>query len=250
MNITKLTSSTAPLIGIHGMPGLGKTTLASKFRTPLLFAYEKGLPSGVSMDAVEGVEVFEQTMAALGEIWKNGPADHGTLVFDSLSRLEFAVHAAVCREHRLESIESASYGKGYTFATERWNTFGRALTKIRDKHNVPIVLICHSAIERVDDPRAPSFTSYQFDLHKRARSLIMGLCDAVLFLSEDLRTVTDGAGFNERVRGASDGKRYLFTEGKPSYAAKNRYGLPPKIPCGLDFDITTLTKYWQKEESE
>jgi hypothetical protein len=245
VNITRLTSCTAPLIGIHGGPGIGKTTLASKFPRPLLFPYERGLPAGVVMDAVEGAETFDGTMAVLGEIWKAGPGDHDILVFDTLGRLESAVHDSVCHDHGFAGIEIAPYGKGYIFALEKWQRLGRALVAIRDRHNVTVILIAHSVVERIDDPRAPSFTSYQFDLHRRARSYVMGLCDAVFFLSEDLRTINEGTGFNERVRGASDGKRYLFCEGKPSFAAKNRYGLPPKIPCATDFDIATVTTFWK-----
>jgi hypothetical protein len=119
-----------------------------------------------------------------------------------------------------------------------------AITAIRDKHGVAIVMICHTMIERVDDPRAPTYTSYQPKLHKRARALVMDACDIVGFLAEDLRTITDDGGFRERTRAAAGGGRYLFVEGRPAFAAKNRYGMPEKIQIPLDLNISELTKYW------
>jgi hypothetical protein len=38
----------------------------------------------------------------------------------------------------------------------------------------------------------------------------------------------------------------LFVEGTPAYVAKNRYGMPPKIPVPADFDISELTKFWSQ----
>jgi hypothetical protein len=103
------------------------------------------------------------------------------------------------------------------------------------------VMTCHAAIERVDDPRAPSFTQFAPKLHKRARALVVDACDGVFFLDHDLRTVVDG---NERIRASAGSTRYLFTEGAPSFVAKNRWGLPVKIPVPIDFDFGQLAQYW------
>jgi hypothetical protein len=74
----------------------------------------------------------------------------------------------------------------------------------------------------------------------------MDSADVVGFLAEDLRTVTDGDGFRERVRAAAVAQRFLFVEGTPAFSAKNRFGMPAKIAVSVDFDITQLTNYWQK----
>ena len=112
------------------------------------------------------------------------------------------------------------------------------------------VLVCHATIERVDDPRAPTYTSYLPKLHKRARHLVMDSCDLVGFLAEDLRIVTEDGGFRERTRAAAGAQRYLFVEGTPAFSAKNRFGMPNKIEIGKDFDIRSLSQYWAPNTEE
>jgi AAA domain len=107
-----------------------------------------------------------------------------------------------------------------------------------------VVLTCHATIERVEDPRAPTYTAYAPKLHKRARALVMDAADIVGFLAEDLRVVTDDGGFRERTRAAAGNGRFLFVEGCPAFNAKNRFGMPAKIPIPLDFDIANLTQHW------
>src|SRR5262249_14977981 len=130
---------------------------------------------------------------------------------------------------------------------ETWRRFIRGLTALRDKNGMTVTLVAHATIERVDDPRAPSFTSYAPKLHKRAKHLVLDACDMVGFLAEDLRTATDD---RERVRATSSNQRFLFVEGCPAFTAKNRYDMPAKIPIDTDFNVGELTKFWTNGEAK
>ncbi len=242
MTISRANSSLSPILLIYGAEGRGKTTLASKFPKPVALLLERGLPRGVTIDAFDGVVSFDDVMNALREVFDN-PGEYQTLVIDTVDALEALLLEHVCRANGWANIEKPSYGKGYVAADTEWRRVIRALNAIRNK-GITIVLICHAAVERVDDPRAPSYTSYQPRLHRRGRALVMDSTDAILFLSEDLRTVTDDGGFRERIRGAAPEGRFLFCEGKPAYAAKNRFGMPAKMPIPIDFDFAQLAQYW------
>jgi AAA domain len=199
MKISNANSSAVPITLIYGAEGRGKTTLASKFPKPLALLLERRLPRGVSVDAVEDVGSFDAVMTALRDIY-NDAGGYQTLVIDTVDALEALLLADLCR---WKNIESPPYGKGFVIADDEWRRFLRAITTIRDKHNMTIVMTCHASVERVDDPRAPTYTAYAPRLHKRARGLVMDACDAVFFLSEDLHVVSEGEGFRERRRARS-----------------------------------------------
>jgi hypothetical protein len=247
MKISPATAGNAPIILVYGPEGRGKSTLASKFNKPLALLLERGLPRGVTVDAVEDANTFDEVIVTLRKLIEDRRG-YDSLIIDTLDAFEPLLISSVCAKNNWKTIESPSYGKGYIIADEAWRHFIRGLTTLRDRQGMTIVLVAHSTIERVDDPRTASFTAYLPKLHKRATHLILDACDVVGFLAEDLRTVTDEGGFRERVRATSSNQRFLFVEGTPAFVAKNRYGIPAKVPIPLDFNVAELTKYWSKHD--
>ena len=59
MKISAASSSTAPIILVYGNEGRGKTTLACKAPKPVALLVERGLPKGVTIDAVDDVNSFD-----------------------------------------------------------------------------------------------------------------------------------------------------------------------------------------------
>jgi len=249
IKISPATSNGTPIVLLYGDAGRGKTTLAAKFPKPVALLLERGLPAGVTVDAVDGITSFGAVMDTLRELYRD-PHGYQTVMIDTLDALEPMLLEHVCNEHHWKNIEHPPYGKGYVAADTAWLRFISAIRAVRDKHGIAIVLVAHSTIERVDDPRAPSYTAYQPKLHKRARHLILDACDVVGFLAEDLRIATDDSGFRERTRATSSNQRFLFVEGCPAFVAKNRYAMPPKIAIPADFHIGDLTKYLKERDSE
>ena len=244
MQTVRTNSSHAPIILLYGTEGRGKTTLASKFQSSVWLLLEHGLPRGVEVEAIPGINSYEGTLNALRSIYSE-PHQYQTLVIDTVDALEPLIHEYVCADQGVKHIEQLSFGKGYVLADAKWRHFLGALSAIRTKRNMTVVIVCHATIDRIDDPRAPSFTSYAPRLHRRARALCMDAADIIGLLAEDLRVVTDDRGFNERVRATSDTRRFLFVEGTPAFSAKNRYEMPAKIAVPRDFDINQLTQHWR-----
>jgi hypothetical protein len=245
MEIARAKSNAVPIMLLYGDAGRGKTTLATKAPKALLLPLERGLPRGVEVDAVQGLDSFDKVMSTLLAIHSD-PRGYDSLVIDTLDALEPLVLEHTCAKNNWKNIEAPPYGKGWVAADDEWRRFIRGITAIRDKHNMTVVLVSHAEVIRVEDPRAPTFTSYSPKLNKRARALVVDACDVVGFLAEDLRTVSDDSGFRERVRASAGNGRYLFLEGRPAFAAKNRFRMPEKVPIPINFDFSELSKHWSQ----
>src|SRR5262249_14634147 len=152
MKISSATCDGVPIVLIYGGEGRGKTTLACKFPKPVAMLLERGLPAGITVDAIGDLGTFGQVMDALRSLYAD-PSGYQTLVIDTLDSLEPLLLDHICAAHNWKNIESPSYGKGYVAADSAWQGFIKGVTALRDKHGITIVLVAHAAVERFDDPR-------------------------------------------------------------------------------------------------
>src|ERR1041385_8249679 len=105
MQIAPATCGTAPIVLLYGAEGRGKTTLACKFEKPIALLLERGLPRGITIDAIEGVTSYEHVIEALRELVHDARG-YRTLVIDTLDALEPLLIADVCAKHGWKNIES------------------------------------------------------------------------------------------------------------------------------------------------
>lgn len=231
------TANLPPLITIFGPEGVGKTTFSAQFPRPAFIQTENGCPAGLSIQTFGHLETYGAVREALTAL-ANETHDLGTLVVDSLDAFEPLIWREACRTNGWASIESPGFGKGYVTVDSYWLDFLAALNFLRRERGMIVVLIAHSIIETVNDPRTQSYTAYGLRLHKRARALIQDNSDVIGFLAPDLHVTTEETGFNKKRSRADGGStRWLHLEGRPSFTAKNRYGMPAKImiPQNLDY---------------
>jgi hypothetical protein len=244
-NIRTVTAILPPRLLVHGQEGVGKTTLASKFPVPIVLQTEDGTPGGMEFASFGLLDTFQKVRDALTAL-ATEPHDYQTVVVDALDVLEGLIWSDVCATNNWASIETPGYGKGFVIADRWWDDFLAGLEYLRRERGMIVLLLAHSAIETINDPRVPSYTSYQLRLHKRARGLVQDWCDVIGFLAPDLVIKSDDAGFSKtRHRAEGGATRWLHTEGRPSFVAKNRYAMPPKIMIPKDLDYAaTLAAYF------
>jgi hypothetical protein len=229
---------------MHGQEGVGKTTLAAQFPNPVFLQTEDGCPIGLSITTFGLLTSFSTVRTALTAL-ATEKHNFQTVVIDALDALEGQIWRDVCAVQGWTSIESPGYGKGYVVVDGWWLDLLAGLDHLRRERSMLVVLLAHSAIETINDPRAASYTSYQLRLHKRARGLVQDWCDAIGFLAPDLHVREDDAGFGKkRTRADGGSQRWLHFEARPSFVAKNRYGLPAKLAVPKDFSYEALASYF------
>ena len=234
-SISRSTGIKAPALALYGPAGVGKPSFGAGAPNTVFLQTEDGLGK-LSVDAFPMMTSFQDVVDAITVLYTS---DHQyqTLVLDSLDHLEPLVWQHLCDHYvgpkgeRYSSIEDFGYGKGFILALDLWRQLLDGLFALRNEKGMAFILIAHSEIKRFESPSTDSYDRYQIKLHKRASDLIQESVDCVLFA--DYKTVIEkeDAGFNKtKTRGISTGQRYLYTEARPSFVAKNRYGLPAELP--------------------
>src|SRR5262249_17269589 len=129
--------------------------------------------------------------------------------------------------------------------------FLRGIDWLRRVRNMIVVLIAHSEITTINDPRVTSYTSYQLRLHKRARALVEDSADLIAFLATDVVVKTEQSGFSKtRARADGGSTRWLHCEGRPAFIAKNRFNMPERIRIPQQFDfMSTLGKFFPQPQA-
>jgi hypothetical protein len=220
-----------PIVLLHAVGGVGKTTLAASAPAPVFVQTEDGLRYGVETFGL--LKTWADVMGALGALYTE---DHQfrTLVIDSLDWLEPIVWAETCRRgdgsKTYRTIEDFGYGKGYAQALTVWREYIDGITALRDERNMAVIQIAHTEVKRFDSPETDPYDRYQIKLHKGAAALAVEHSDVVGFLNYRTSVVKTDVGFKKTIaRGVGGGMRALFVEERPAFIAKNRYGMPEVI---------------------
>ena len=233
----KQSTQLRPRIVVYGVPGIGKTTLAAQMPDPIFLPVEDGLGQ-LEVPAFPRPDNFTQVEDAVRTLIAGGH-NYRTLVIDSLDKLEPMIWSQVCKTvpndkgQAVDRIESYGWAKGYTHALSEWRWLLQGLDELREKRDMAICLIAHSAVVRFDTPEADPYERYQLQLHKKADAAVCEWADAVLFANYKV-TVIDAGGNADRKRGVGKGERLLHTNERPAFKAKNRYAMPDQLPLVWD----------------
>lgn len=209
---------------LYGPEGIGKSTFGAGAPNPIFLGTEDGT-SQLDVASFPTPQKFSDVLDAIATL---GAEEHDfrTLVLDTLDWLEPLIHAHVCKANGKASIEAFGYGKGYVLALDEWRTLLAALGKLRTK-GMNVVLLAHSRVKGYHNPAGDDYDRYTMKLHEKAEQLVKEWADAVLFATYKVVTTENDQG---RIKAYGDGTRVAYTEHRPAWDAKNRYGLPLEIP--------------------
>jgi hypothetical protein len=210
--------------------GMGKTTLASMFPSPVFIRTEDGTKSIEHRDDValfpvakSSREVFEAITALIQE-------DHSfkTVVLDSITQLNTTIEAEIVKnDGKARSINQAAggYGAGYSAVAMIHQEIREALDVLATMKKMHVVFLAHADSETVDLPDQEAFTRYTIRMHKKSVSHYSDNVDLVGFIK--LKTYTTGDG--NKKKALSDGQRIITCYPTPSHISKNRFGIDGDI---------------------
>jgi hypothetical protein len=246
-SIRKARGATSPLALFYGVAGVGKTALAAEAPSPIFIRTGgENFPAELAgkVDEFPETNDFASFVAAIGSLL-NEDHDFKTLVIDSLSGVEFLIWAEACRRGGWQTIEDPGFGKGYVAASSLWKDILDGLRALRAEKGMAIVLIGHTEIGRFDSPTTDPYSRYRVGLHKRAADEVEEACDLIAFINYRTTLKKADVGFNKTVTHAEGGgARVIYTEERPGFIAKSRYGMPSEIAYKKGEGWAALAKYF------
>lgn len=229
----------------YGPKGVGKTSLAAQFPSPILIDIEKGA-TYVDIDS-DNCETFKDVVEAIEQAIKS---DYKTICLDSLDWLETLIFQAIKDKYKTDSIEKAAggYGKAYKEVLDLNIQIKNLLEKARNvgKH---IFLIAHPRTVNFNNPMTESsYDKFEVKLYDSKSTSVKDFwteyVDALFFINFD--TFTTGEGKEAR---ADSGDLYIYTKNSPAYDAKRRVKMPDKIRFKESGMFEEILKYFGEQKN-
>jgi hypothetical protein len=214
---------------IYGPEGIGKSTLAAQFPSPVFLDTEGGshhldiarLPAPKSWEDVTGA------ITALG----SEAHDFRTVVIDTADWLEKLLIEHICQRANKTSIEDFGYGKGYIILAEEFTKFLASLDPLLSR-GMHVLLLAHCRIVKFEQPEAAgAYDRYELKLTKQVAPLVKEWCDMQLFANYFTRVAENESG---KKRGVGGRERVLYTNHTAAWDAKNRHGFEEKLPFAFE----------------
>lgn len=233
-NVTKGKIKKPHIILIYGVDGCGKSTFGSQAPNPIFLGSEDG-SNQLEVARFPAPKSWGEIEKCVDALLKE-KHDYKTLVIDSADWIEPILHNDICARYNVKSIELAAggYGKGYGESLVEWQKHCRNLARLRDEKGMHIIIIAHSEVVKFTDPSTQTeYDRYGLKLYKKSSALLREFADCVLFANFEIFTKKEG----QKNLHFGNGDRVIYTERRPGFDAKNRFGLPFQLPLSWqDFE--------------
>lgn len=226
---------------LHGVEGVGKTSLAARFPSPIFLQTkgETGLETLIDAGRLPDTPHFpsiEEWADMLGVLEQLRTEEHGfkTVVTDTLNGAERLCAEFTCNTYyggNWTETGFVGYQRGYETMQPEWATLLQHFDRLRSERKMTVLCLAHTAVSNFKNPKGPDYDRYQASMHKYTWEATKRWADVILFYEfETFVEQTDKK--NRKGKASSANGRILHTERHASHDAKNRLGLPSEIDMG------------------
>lgn len=238
ISLKKLKSSTStapPITLIYGVDGIGKTSLAAEWPSPIYAPTEgQKTPAGIDIPSTDIISSWDDIESLFNELLEGGH-DFKTVIIDSVGGIAPFVEGVTAARIGSATVDDnskgspAAFGNGYKESEVEWGIFMSGCEAL-SQAGMAVVLLGHPEIKRFDDPVNDPYDRYILKLNKRAGPLVREKCDIVAFLNYRVSLKTKEVGVKKEVTHAEGGKeRQIHLSRGAGFDAKNRYSMPDAI---------------------
>lgn len=236
MNITTGKQSTPYAVVIYGQEGVGKTTLASQFPSPLFLDVE-GSTARMDVDRLPVPATWSEVLQMINRMTISPPEGYQTLVIDSWDWLLSLLTAHVITlappdRNGEKTLDGFGYGRGYDRQAEYVAQFFNALNDLRAKTGWHVVLVAHAVIRKFELPEEQgTYDRWELKIEQRPKqgnnplSQTKEWADLLLFCRFKTLVSATTTGKSK----ACGQRRVMNTQHNAAWDAKNRDGLPGEM---------------------
>lgn len=230
MQITSGVLSTPLKVVIYGPEGIGKSTFAAQAPAPL-FIDTEGSTARMNVRRLPAPTSFSMIQEEIRYVISN-PSVCQSLVLDTADWAERLCRDGVCSKNSKAGLEDFGYGKGYSYVYEDFGRMLNLLDQVTDR-GINVIITAHAAMRKFEQPdESGAYDRWELKLINAQKCSIANMlkewADMVLFANYETYVIK---GKNEMEKNkVTGGKRVMHTTHHPCWDAKNRFGLPEKLP--------------------
>ena len=214
---------------VYGPEGIGKSTFVSRI-PGVVFIDTEGSTGELDVARLPTPTSWQMLLDEVDYVLAH--PEIRALVVDTADWAERMCVEHVLATRQLKSIEDAGYGRGYVFLYEE---FGKLLNTMEtlSQRGVHAGFTAHAMMRKFEQPdELGAYDRWELKMSKKVAPLVKEWSSLMLFANyETMVYATDKEG---RKHKAAGGQRIMHATHHPCWDAKNRYGLPDKMP--FDFD--------------
>lgn len=226
---------------LYGQEGVGKSSLASQFPNAVFIDCE-GSTTYMNVRRLPRPQSWQMLCdEMLFVLQAHQQRNYQSVIIDTFDWAERMAIDKLCQDYStpqktLTGIEDFGYGKGWQYECELIGKF-LDMTNQLISAGINVVILCHAVTKKVTAPEETAeYDHWEMKLGSKTTNKIAPLLkewsDMTLFLAFQTNiTATDSEGKKHR---ATSQKRVMYATKTAWWDAKNRFGLPDKMP--LDFN--------------